>query len=272
MSKDDKPMTAATPSGPGSSKQGPITGDAPLLVAEGLGCGHGDRSLLTGISLTLDRDDALAVVGPNGAGKSTLLLTLAGLLRPLRGRITLLGQDLDRMPSRERARRAALLPQAEGSLHDLTIRELVELGRTPHLGLFGHLGPQDHRAVDEALEACELGPLAGRKLATVSGGERQRARIALTLAQEAPLLFLDEPDTHLDLKRRFQLFELLARLRRDRHLGVVLVLHDLREAFRTAGQVLLLDRGTGRLLGADDEDRLARLAEAFDVPCDFLSL
>ena len=243
--------------------------DVPLETRD-LSVGYEHPALVEGLNLRLEPGQMVAMVGPNGAGKTTLLNTLAGLRPPLSGAVLVGGRDLGDLDPPKRARRVALLPQMDRGDPTLTVHELVSLGRTPHLGLWGALSADDRRAVDEALDACDLTALARRPLAEISGGERQRARIGLTLAQSSPLLLLDEPANHLDLRRRYDFFALLSRLRRRRNLAVVVVLHDLAEAFREADRVLLLYRGRAVPVGAADPDRTAMLAEAFGVPTDYI--
>jgi iron complex transport system ATP-binding protein len=243
---------------------------SPLQV-EQLSCGFAGTAttpLLSGLNLELAPGEAVAVVGPNGVGKTTLLRTLAGLLPLLQGAVRLGGEDLTRLSGVERARRLAMLTQVGSGEESLSVRELVELGRTPYLGLFGRLGPEDHQAVDHALTACHLEALAERRLDRLSGGERQRARIALTVAQQTDLLLLDEPVNHLDLRRRHEFYGLVSQLRKERGLAVVYVLHDLAEAFREAQRVFVLSGGQAALVRPDDPQRRSKLAEAFEVPED----
>ncbi len=242
----------------------PMEGD--VLQVDGLACGYGQAPLVQGLDLSMAPGEALAVVGPNGAGKSTLLRALAGAHPLDRGQVLVQGAPIVDLPAPLRARLVAMLPQNDRGDSGLSVEELVALGRTPHLGFWGHMGPRDREAVDRALTDCSLADLRRRPLDRLSGGERQRARIAMTLAQESPLLLLDEPANHLDLRRRHQLFELLTRLRGERRLALVLVLHDLQDAFREADGVLLLADGKARRVDPGDPDRVDRLADAFGVP------
>jgi iron complex transport system ATP-binding protein len=244
-----------------------------VLRAEALSCGYSPaRPVVSGVDLALAPGEAVAVVGPNGSGKTTLLRTLAGLLPPIGGRVLLGDADARGLDPRARARRVAVLPQSDSVEGSLTVREVVELGRTPFLGPFGRFSPSDRALVVEALEACRLAPLADHRLDRLSGGERQRVRVAMVVAQQAPALLLDEPSSHLDLRRRFELFELVGTLRRERRLGTLLVLHDLVDAFRETDRVLLVEGGRAEALGPDDPGRRSRLARAFGVPEDRIPL
>jgi iron complex transport system ATP-binding protein len=238
---------------------------APPLRADDLGWGYPGRPLGSRLALRLERGQAVALLGPNGAGKSTLLRTLAGVLPPLGGQLLLGGKDVARMSGRERARQAALLTQELQEDEGLLVRELVEIGRTPHLGRWGTRRAEDRDAVDRAVELCGLRGLEQRPLGQLSGGERQRARIAMAVAQQAPLLLLDEPTTHLDLCRRYQLFEQLRRLRKE-GAALLMVLHEISDAFRQADRVLVLDGERADEVSADSPETVGRLARAFAVP------
>lgn len=242
------------------------------LQLEGLSWGHGASALGGPLSLELATGASLAVVGPNGVGKSTLLRTIAGLQQPMAGTVRLSGTALPGLAAVARAREVAVLSQGAQVDPELTVRELVELGRTPHLGAFGRLRAEDRVAVEQALLSCDLELLASRPLGRLSGGELQRARLALALAQRAPLLLLDEPASHLDLRRRAELFALLARLRKERALVLVLVLHELAEAYREADRVLVLTPTSSRELLQDDPRRREVLAEAFGVDAERIVL
>jgi iron complex transport system ATP-binding protein len=241
---------------------------AQALEAIELTCGYGITRVVQDVTLAVAPGETVALVGPNGAGKTTLLQTLAGALPPLGGRVRVRAADVSRLDPAARARHIALLPQDDPAEAGLTVREMVELGRTPYLGLFGRLSAEDEQAVDGALAACQIEELANRRVDRISGGERQRARIAMTVAQQPDVLLLDEPANHLDLRRRYELYALLARLRREHGLAVVLILHDLTEAYREAHRVLVVHSGRVELVASDDASRTRRLAQAFGVPDD----
>jgi iron complex transport system ATP-binding protein len=209
-----------------------------LLEADQVSHSYGTRTVLEGVSLAVHANEVVALVGPNGAGKTTLLKMLAGLLVPRAGRV-----------ARRLSDRAdvAYLAQSEELPLDWTVREMVELGRLAHVGLWRALSKRDEVAVDAAMERTRVAPLAHRVLATLSGGERQRAALARALAQEPRVLLLDEPTTHLDLRHQIELFSTL-RAEAARGVGIVAVMHDLGFA-AWADRCVLLAEGSIRADG-----------------------
>jgi len=207
----------------------------------------GGAQILDRVSATVEHGEWVTVIGPNGAGKSTLLRAVAGLVAH-EGRVELLGDDARRLSRREHARRIAVVAQAPTMPADASVREYVLLGRTPHIGYLGTESRSDHDAVARALDRLDLGTLADRRLSSLSGGERQRAVLARALAQEAPLLLLDEPTTALDVGRQQQVLEIVDELRSTEELTVLSAMHDLTLAGQYADRLLLLDRG--RLVAA----------------------
>lgn len=199
-----------------------------------------------------------AIVGPNGAGKSTLLRALAGLLAPEAGGVRLQGRTLADWPAQERGRRVAWLPQASDTVSDLCARDVVMLGRIPHLGLVGSPGPQDEAAVDAAMNLTECTAWAERRLSALSGGERQRVLLARALAVQSPVLLLDEPTAHLDPPHQVALVRLCRRLASG-HV-VVTVLHDLNLALQ-ADRLLVLHQGRVAACGPRDDEQVHRALE-----------
>ncbi len=184
------------------------------------------------VSLAIQPGEMVALLGPNGAGKSTLLKLASGALRSQAGRVTLDGMDVRSLSRVAIARRVALAPQDFTVQFAYTVRQIVELGRMPHLGSWGVMRADDHRAVDEAMDLVGVTPLADRVFAELSGGERQWALVALTLAQQAPTLLLDEPTAHLDIRRQIETLKLMRRLNRTRGLTVLATMHDINLAAR----------------------------------------
>jgi iron complex transport system ATP-binding protein len=215
-----------------------------LLEARGVTFGYPGRDVLRDVSLALSAGELVALAGPNGAGKSTLLRLLLGLHAPRAGTVTLGGRSVATLARREIARVAALLPQeGEGPAElPLTVREVVSLGRLPHLGRFQPEGPEDERAVARALDATDTAFLADRPMAELSGGERHRVHLARALAQGASILLLDEPTAGLDLVHQLQALDLL-RATVDEGRGAIVALHDLSLAARRCDRIVLLADG-----------------------------
>jgi iron complex transport system ATP-binding protein len=213
------------------------------LRAEALDVAYGDRRILHDIDLPLPDGRVSAIVGPNGCGKSTLLKTLARVLNPAAGTVWLDGHSIHRLPTRQVARQVGLLPQSTVAPEQLTVADLVARGRYPHRGSFGRWTDTDREAVENALTATTTSELRDRPVDELSGGQRQRVWIAMVLAQQTPVLLLDEPTTYLDLAHRLEVLRLLRRLNRDRQVTVVMVLHDLHEATRHADHLIAMTGG-----------------------------
>jgi iron complex transport system ATP-binding protein len=224
----------------------PDVGDTPgKLGARDLHAGYPSASELVIEALSLDIADGeiVALVGPNGSGKSTLLRALGRVLKPKTGVVYLDGRLMREWPTREVARRLALLPQGPTLANDMTVEELVRMGRSPHQGILGILTNADELAVQQALHDTSLEGLAGRQVSALSGGERQRVWLAMALAQQPHILLLDEPTTFLDLNHQLEVLDLVRELNRQRGLTVVMVLHDLNQAARYCGRMVVLRQG-----------------------------
>ncbi|HEY4394882.1 MAG TPA: ABC transporter ATP-binding protein [Polyangia bacterium] len=226
-----------------------MKGDAVLMEAAGVGFGYGPRPVFAEVTFAIRPGELVALCGPNGAGKSTLLRLLLGLHAPSAGEVRLGGAPVAALSRREIARRAALLPQEAPVDLPLTVREAVALGRLPHLERFQPEGAADAEAVARALAATDTAALADRPVAELSGGERHRVHLARALAQEAPLLLLDEPIAGLDLAHQLQALDLL-RATVDDGRGALVALHDLSLAARRCDRMILLAGGRVR---ADDQ-------------------
>ncbi len=235
------------------------------LETDGLRIVRGGRTILSGISAAFAPGSITVILGPNGAGKSSLLAALAGLLAPASGEVRLGGELLSRLPPRERARAVGYLPQGAEVHWNLKVRDVVTLGRQPHVGPFAGLAEEDRVAVAAAITAADLGELAERPILELSGGERARALLARVLAGAPSVLLADEPLANLDPRHQMEALTLF-RAEAARGCAVVLVLHDLNAAARTADRLLLL--GNGRLLGAGTPDDVltpALLSKAYGV-------
>lgn len=227
-----------------------IAGTAPvgMIHAEGLRFGYPGREVLAGIGLTVGVGELVALVGLNGCGKSTLLRLCAGLLRPSAGRVLLDGDDLSGMSRRAAARRVALLHQSAPAVPGMTVRQLVRQGRYAARGPLGMLRDGDDEVCARAMADVGVEGWADRPVDGLSGGERQRVRLAMALAQDTRVLLLDEPTTYLDLRHQLEVMRTVVRLREERGLTVVMVLHDLGHAARFADRIVALRAG---LVAAD---------------------
>ena len=198
----------------------------PLLDVRNAAFHYADRPVLQDVSLLLEKGSCTALIGPNGVGKTTLLRLAAGSLKPSAGGVLLHGAAVAQMPRPQRARAVALVPQMLDVPFAFTVRQIVEQGRSPYLGMLRGPRHHDRVAVDRALDLADVTSLRDRIFNELSGGERQRVKIALGLAQEPELLLLDEPTQNLDIGRQVELIDLLHYLR-DTGLTVLASIHDL---------------------------------------------
>ncbi|MYL23399.1 ATP-binding cassette domain-containing protein [Halomonas alkaliantarctica] len=241
------------------------------LQARALAAGYGATPILTDLDLDVPDGQLTVLLGPNGCGKSTLLRTMARLAAPMGGSVLLDGSDIHRLPTREVAKRLGLLPQSPAAPEGLRVRELVAQGRFPHQSLLRQWTTQDETAVARALAITGVEALAERPLGTLSGGQRQRCWIAMTLAQETPLILLDEPTTFLDLRYQLEILELMVQLTHRHGRTVVAVLHDLNQAAAHADNLVLLREGKVYAEGPPEAVFTAKNIEAvFGVACSIL--
>lgn len=200
--------------------------------------------ILDGISIELQKNSFTAILGKNGSGKTTLARCIMSE-RKYSGDITLDGALLCGIPPRERAKKVAYLPQSLPS-PNITVRELVSLGRNPHTSLCGKLSEDDTRAIENALESAEMLEFSNRLLPTLSGGEKQRAYLAMTLAQDAEILLLDEPTAYMDMSAASEFVKLLSRIDKT----LLVIMHDLTLAAKYADNILVLNGGKQAFFGS----------------------
>ena len=236
-----------------------------------LSCGYGGVPLVKAGTLEIGAGESRVIVGPNGAGKSTLLRTLCGNLAPVTGTVSFEGRSIHSLGHRERARIVAMLMQIQPLDPSYTVEELVRLGRTPYLGRWGHLRKKDRESVEGVIELCGLEDLKTRTLGKMSGGERQRARLAMVLAQETPVVLLDEPTSHLDMDHRYMLFEILSRIRMERGCAVIMVSHSLADAERFGDSTIYIKDREAHIFGPGEKDALkTAIVESAHVPDDWI--
>jgi iron complex transport system ATP-binding protein len=211
------------------------------------------------------------IVGPNACGKSTLLRALARMLPARRGQVELDGRPIASYPPKEVARRLGLLPQSPVAPDGIVVEDLVARGRYPHQGVLRQWSDADQQAVDSALLRAGVSELADRMVGELSGGQRQRVWIAMALAQQTPILLLDEPTTYLDIAHQVEVLNLARRLRRDGH-TIVMVLHELSLAFRCATNLIVMSAGRIVAQGKVNEIVTADLiADVYNLPCQIIS-
>lgn len=224
-----------------------------MLQAVGVHAGYGKDDVLRGIDFALHGGEVLGVVGPNGCGKSTLLRAVTGLLPLRKGEATIGGKALAGLSSRQRARLCAVQPQLEVPLFDYTVGQFVMLGRHPHMGPLSAANKEDRIAAERALVETDLCQAGARSIRSLSSGEWQRALLARALAQQSPVLLLDEPAAHLDPGHRFQVHVLLRRLAREQERAVLCVSHDLNLAAEFCDRIMMLSAGRVLALGTPEE-------------------
>ncbi|WP_136636744.1 ABC transporter ATP-binding protein [Pseudooceanicola onchidii] len=241
---------------------------APILKAEGIEAGYGQRAILSQLDLTIPPGEITAIVGANACGKSTLLRCLSRLLRPDAGQVVLDGRSVRQIPARDLARQLGLLPQSPIAPDGITVADLVSHGRHPHQGLLSRWSHDDDLAVARALEATQTADLADRDVDALSGGQRQRVWIAMALAQDTDILLLDEPTTFLDIAHQVEVLDLLVDLNQSRGTTIAMVLHDLNLAARYADHLVALRDGRVHAAGRPTEILTETLvAEVFGLRC-----
>ncbi|MFT3967583.1 MAG: ABC transporter ATP-binding protein [Sphingobium sp.] len=220
-----------------------LPADCPILRGESLTLRYDAREISRDLDIAIPAGRITIIVGPNASGKSTLLRALSRLLMPSSGRVLLHDRGIRDWKARDLARSMALLPQSSIAPQGISVVDLVARGRYPHQSLLRQWSPEDERAVAAALADTHITDLADRPVDTLSGGQRQRVWLAMTLAQDAPLMLLDEPTTYLDIAHQLELLDLCRRLNRAKGRTLVMVLHDLNLAARYADHMIAMKGG-----------------------------
>ncbi|OLT16122.1 ABC transporter [Pseudonocardia sp. CNS-139] len=240
----------------------------PRLRGEGLTLSYDQRTVVDGLDVTIPDAGFSVIVGPNACGKSTLLKALSRMIRPAAGAVYLDHAAISSYPTKEVARRLGLLPQTSLSPSGITVSDLVARGRYPHQTLLRQWSREDEAATVAAMEVTRTLDLAGRLVDELSGGQRQRVWLAMVLAQETPILLLDEPTTFLDIAHQVEVLDLCAELHEQRGYTLVAVLHDLNQACRYASHLIAMKEGRIVAQGRPAEIVTAGLVEeVFGLPC-----
>ncbi|MEU9005000.1 ABC transporter ATP-binding protein [Streptomyces sp. NPDC048551] len=259
------PASGNEPGGaPGHTRSIPVQ----RLTAQNVTLGYDQRVIAENLSVEIPDHSFTVIVGPNACGKSTLLRALSRMLKPSAGRVLLDGRAISSMPAKKVARTLGLLPQSSIAPDGITVADLVSRGRYPHQGLLRQWSEEDERIVAESMAATGVAELAGRAVDELSGGQRQRVWIAMALAQQTPLLLLDEPTTYLDIQHQLDVLDLCAELHENQGRTLVAVLHDLNHAARYATHLIALRGGVVVAEGPPAEVVTAELVEeVFGVRC-----
>jgi iron complex transport system ATP-binding protein len=217
---------------------------ASILTAENVSIALSGHEILKQVSLHINPGEYVSIIGPNGAGKTTLIKCMAGIYQDWSGTITINGQSITALSTREVAKHQSYVPQAEGRANPLTVEEFVTMGRYPHLSAFTTLSNTDYTAIGEAIDRAGLEPFRHRKMNTLSGGERQMAFIAAALAQGSKLLLLDEPSTFLDYRHQANVASILTTACRENGITVVAVHHDINTAAACSDRIYAIKDGS----------------------------
>jgi iron complex transport system ATP-binding protein len=213
------------------------------LSTDELSIGYGERLIVKNLSIEIPDKRITTIIGPNGCGKSTLLKAITRIISHQSGNILLDGSDISKVNTKILAKQMAILPQTPESASGLTVGELVSYGRFPYQKGFGRLTKKDYEVIDWALEVTGTIDFKFRPVDALSGGQRQRVWIAMALAQETEIIFLDEPTTYLDMAHQLEVLELLQKLNHEQERTIVMVLHDLNQAARFADHIIALKDG-----------------------------
>ncbi len=238
-----------------------------MLQIERLSVFYGARKVLSEINLTVNAGEIVALIGPNGAGKSTLIRTISGVLPIQSGSVQANGKDVTKLDSMQRAREMAVVPQAVSLPPAFTAWETVLLGRTPYLNFLGQASVKDEALARLALEQVDGLQLAEKRMDQMSGGEQQRILLARALAQATPILLMDEPTAHLDIRHQIDLLQLVKQQAREKNLTVLVALHDLNLASLFADRIAIVQNGALCVAGNPQETLTAEILNSiYNVP------
>jgi len=238
------------------------------LSAQSVSLSYDQYNVAKDLSIDIPHGKFSVIIGPNGCGKSTLLRSLSRLLPPKSGTVLLNGEDIHQQAPRDVAKKLGLLPQTAIAPNGIKVLDLISRGRFPHQKWFQPWSIEDQKAVDQAMEATGIIELSQHYVDQLSGGQRQRVWVAMALAQQTPLLLLDEPTTYLDIAHQIELMDLFQDLNRQQGYTLVAVLHDLNHACRYADNLIVMKKGKIIATGNPKEIITEQLVEAvFGLPC-----
>jgi len=214
-----------------------------MLKANSLFAGYKKKPFLKNINIQVNPGEIIVVIGPNGSGKTTLVRSLAGDITTLSGNVTINDVPINKMKARDRAKLISVVPQSSSLPGSFTVEETVSFGRTPYLNIFGRINAEDEQIAIHSLERVNALELRDRKVGEISGGEQQRVLLARAIAQQTPIMLMDEPTTYLDLHYQVNFLNLIKKLAIEDNKTIIIALHDLNQAASIADRILLLSEG-----------------------------
>jgi iron complex transport system ATP-binding protein len=237
-----------------------------VLRTEDLHIGYKDKAILPPINVSLKEGNLIALIGPNGAGKSTLFKTLTAHIKPIKGKIELFGKELTDYSSKEKARLIGLVLTERPDDMFLKVYDVVASGRCPYTDFFGKIGKEDENVIQESLDIVGINKLKDRYFNTLSDGEKQKVMIAKTLAQNTPIIFMDEPTAFIDYPSKIELFSLMKMLTKERNKTIIFSSHDLELLLRYTDDIWLISKGK-QLISAKKDDLIGNeiLKEYFNL-------
>ncbi|MEK4104498.1 ABC transporter ATP-binding protein [Paenibacillus sp. FSL R10-2791] len=224
-----------------------------MFTVDSISIRYEQKNIINNFSFSVKKGEIVSIIGPNGSGKSTLLKAVSRLIPYHTGAVTLDGTDLKSMTAKQVARKMCMLSQKNQAPNDMTVIDLVSYGRYPHKKWFEKLNHKDMDIVDWALEKTHLKDYKDRAVSSLSGGESQRAWIAMALAQRPLVMLLDEPTTYLDISHQHEVLELVRELNQDMGMTVVMVLHDLNQASTYSDSIVVVQAGEKAMYGTPNE-------------------
>ena len=242
-----------------------------MLDIQSIKVGYGETEILHDVTLEIPAGEVVSLIGPNGAGKTTMMRAISGVIPLQSGSVFVDGKDLSSTPVAQRARLLAVVPQARKLTPEYTAKQAIMMGRTPYLGWLGNPGQVDFNKVDWAIDRTGISGLVERRVDELSGGEQQLVLIARALAQDAPVILLDEPTARLDLRHQATILDLVHTLARESNLAVLMSLHDLNLVSIFSDRIALLDQGTILADGSPHEVLLReQLTNVYGVSLDII--
>jgi len=214
-----------------------------VIYAKNLSISYDKKNVVSNFTMNINEGEIVSIIGPNGSGKSTVLKVISRLMKSSNGAAFLDGSDVHSLPTKEVAKKLAILCQHNHSPSDCTVRDLISYGRVPHKQWYEFNNYDDNSIVDWAIEVTGLNEFEHRYVTTLSGGERQRAWVAMALAQKTKVLILDEPTTYLDVSHQLEVMELLKKINEEYKITIIMVLHDLNQASKYSDRMYVINKG-----------------------------